>query len=70
MSDVITKLKKGLGKRRCAKVSEFYDDGFVVEVTLESNEHSDLWEHYAGVYTIPEIIGLAKKFIDDDGHPA
>lgn len=68
MSNKIAQLKKGLGKRRCAQVSEFYDDGFVIEVTLASNDHSDLWEHFAGEYTMPEIIGLAKQFIDDGGH--
>jgi len=59
------KFKKALGKRRCAKVSEFYDDGFVIEITLAANDHWEIWEYYAGEYTFSEIVFYAKRLIDE-----
>lgn len=63
---IIPKLKKALGKKRCAKVANFYDDGFVVEITLP-NDCWDLWEYCAGEFTFPEIVMYAKNFIDAEG---
>lgn len=65
MSNQIAKLKKALGKRRCEKVSKFYDDGFVIEITLAANDDWDVWEYYAGEYTFAEIVFYAKRLIDE-----
>ena len=60
----IGKFKKALGKRRCAKVAYFDDDGGNVEVTLHNGEW-DTWEYYAGEYTFSEIVFYAKRLIDE-----
>ena len=64
--ETIQKLKKALGKKRCSKVAEFYDDGFVVEITLH-NDCWDIWEYCAGEFTFSEIVMYAKNFIDAEG---
>ena len=63
------KLKKALGKKRCAKVSEFHDDGYNVDITLAENGHGDTWEYYGTQpeYTFAEIVFYAKRLIDDGG---
>jgi len=67
----MTKFKKALGKKRCAKVSEFFDDGYNVDITLAENGHGDTWNYYYGGgtpdFTFSEIVFHAKRLIDEGG---
>jgi hypothetical protein len=55
-------IKKALGKKRMALVSEIVSDGFSVNILLKDGS-SDVWD-ICYDYTVAEVIEYAKDFID------
>ena len=50
-----------------AKVSDIFDDGRAIDITLTDNT-GDVWEYEQngyGDFTITEVIFYAKRFIDE-----
>lgn len=62
MQNPIAQIKKALGKKRMALVSEIDFDGFAVEILLKDGS-SDVWDIQSD-YTVAEVIRYAKDFID------
>ena len=67
MNALESKIAKALGKKRMAKVSDIFDDGRAIDITLTDNT-GDVWEYEQngyGDFTITEVIFYAKRFIDE-----
>lgn len=62
MQNPIAQIKKALGKKRMALVSEIAFDGFAVDILLKDGS-SDVWDIQSD-YTVAEVIRYAKDFID------
>lgn len=62
MQNPTAQIKKALGKKRMALVSEIDFDGFAVDILLKDG-YSDVWDIYSD-YTVAEVIKYAKDFID------
>ena len=67
MTAIESKIAKALGKKRMAKVSDIFDDGRAIDITLTDNT-GDVWEYEQnghGDFSITEVIFYAKRFIDE-----
>ena len=62
MQNPTAQIKKALGKKRMALVSEIVSDGFSVDILLKDGS-SDVWD-ICSDHTVAEVIEYAKDFID------
>lgn len=67
MTAIESKIAKALGKKRMTKVSDIFDDGRAIDITLTDNT-GDVWEYEQngyGDFSITEVIFYAKRFVDE-----